>query len=249
VAASAADKPAGGGMPAASMPDAQAIERCAREAAEAVALDTLGPQLDEARAHWQLELERVDAELRDTLRQGLEEVRAAGDVDEHLRSELDAGLTRCRDDAMAAARAAAEQSACEAMEQAAASIRGQAEQAGRQAAEHAVGATLARQQPSAQDPAAIAEQVDAIVVQRLDSLLGTDAFREQLTAAVTHQGVPALKDALSQWVRERAAEAAAAAAQTAVEETLVAHGRLRRLMLLGGAVLAVGVLAALLIAV
>ncbi|SEP13959.1 response regulator [Aquisalimonas asiatica] len=238
-------EPARGG----AVPDAAELEQRAGEVAAAVARETLDTQLDEARVHWQHELDRVGAELQEMLQESMQQARR-------------------EDDTVGAARAAAEESAQAAVNEVADGLRQQAEEAARQAAVKAVEQALAERDAPQQD-AALEERVNALLAERLEAVGETEAFREQLVTALTDHGVPVLKNALDQWVRELAAqaaldavedalrsasevmfkEAAAAAAEAAAEEANAAHARTRRFMLLACTVLAAGVVTALILAV
>ncbi|MFV8836244.1 response regulator [Aquisalimonas sp.] len=233
----------------ATLPDARELEQRAGEVAAAVARETLDTQLDEARVHWQHELDRVGAELQEMLQESMQQARRD-------------------DDTLGAAKAAAEESAQSAVSDAANGLRQQAEEAARQAAAKAVEQALAERDIPQQD-AQLEQHVHALLAERLEALGETDAFREQLVAALTDHGVPVLKNALDQWVRELAAqaaldtvedalrsasevmfkEAAAAAAEAAAEEANAAHARTRRFMLVACTVLAAGVVTALILAV
>ncbi|MDN3516321.1 response regulator [Aquisalimonas lutea] len=250
-------------------PDADELQRRAVQAARDSARDEVERQLDEAGVHWQHQLQRVRAEMEDTLQQRLDESAAApGDLDQRLaalRDELRQDNEQVHRTAVEAAGTAAEQ----AVKQAAERIRREAEQAARDAAGEAAERALARQEASGPDTEAVTAQVDAVLTQRLEGLADSEVFREQLIASLNDHGVPVLKNALDQWVRDVAAEAAAgavdkavergseamlkeavaAAAESAAAEAHAAHARTRHYMLVGGAVLAVGVLAALLLAV
>lgn len=250
-------------------PGADELQRRAAQSARDAARDEVERQLDEASVHWQHQLERVRAEVEETLQQRLDE--SAPDP-----GELDQRLTALRDEIRQeseqthrAAVEAAGTAAQKAVEQAAERIRQEAEQAARRAAGEAAERALAGQEASGPDTEAVTEQVDAVLTQRLEGLADSEVFREQLIASLNDHGVPVLKNALDQWVRDVAAEAAAgavdkavekgseamlkeavaAAAESAAAEAHAAHARTRHYMLVGGAVLAVGVLAALLLGV
>ena len=250
--------------------DVAAIERRAEEAARSAATDAVGARLDEASIHWQHQLDRMGAELRESLREEL----AGGasvtpeDLDQRLdtlREELTVSRREVVREATEAARSAAQQAVAEVS----ASLQQEAQQVARSAAEQAVQAGLAHQEAQASGDDELTEQVDSLLAQRLEGLADSEVFREQLIASLNDHGVPVLKNALDQWVRDRAAEAATSAVESAVEsaseamlreaaaaaaeeaaaEAHAAHARMRRFTLVGGLVLAVGVLAALLLAV
>lgn len=253
----------------ASGPGADELQRRAAQAAQDAARDEVERQLDEAGVHWQHQLERVRAEVEDTLQQRLDESSSVpGDLDQRL-SALRDEVRQENEQVHRAAVEAAGTAARQAVEQAAERIRQDAEQAARNAAGEAAERALARQEASGPDTEAVTAQVDAVLTQRLEGLADSEVFREQLIASLNDHGVPVLKNALDQWVRDVAAEAAAgavdkavergseamlkeavaAAAESAAAEAHAAHARTRHYMLVGGAVLAVGVLAALLLAV
>ncbi len=250
--------------------DVAAIERRAEEAARSAATDAVGTRLDEASIHWQHQLDRMGAELRESFRAELG--GGASVTPEELDQRLDAlaeELAGSRRELIREATEAARIAAQQAVAEVSASLQQEAQQAARSAAEQAVQAGLVQQQPDGSRDDELSEQVDALLAQRLEGLADSEVFREQLIASLNDHGVPVLKNALDQWVRDRAAqaatsavesavesaseamlrEAAAAAAEEAAAEAHAAHARMRRFTLIGGLVLAVGVLAALLLAV
>ena len=264
-----APAPAADSSPAPEV-DVAAIERRAEEAARSAATDAVGTQLDEASIHWQHQLDRMGADLRESLREELSGGASVTPEDldqrlEALREELAGTRREAVREATEAARSAAQQAVAEVS----ASLQQEVQQIARSAAEQAVQAGHAQQEPQASGDSEVSEQVDTLLAQRLEGLADSEVFREQLIASLNDHGVPVLKNALDQWVRDRAAEAATSAVESAVEsaseamlreaaaaaaeeaaaEAHAAHARMRRFTLAGGLVLAVGVLAALLLAV
>ncbi len=250
--------------------DIAAIEERAVEAARSAATDAAETQVDEASIQWQQQLDRLVADMREALGD-----QADGDT-AVTPSELEQSLASLREEIAAArqdavreaseaARGAAQHAAADAVAQ----LRDVLHKEARSAAAQAVATALAQQEPTGGGNEGLEEQVDALLAQRLQGLADNQAFREQLIASLKDHGIPVLKNALEQWVQDRAAEAAGAAVEAAVEsaseamlreaaaaaaeeaaaEAHAAHARTRRFTLLGGLVLAVGVLAALLLAV
>lgn len=269
-AAESEPDPAPAPAPPAPEVDFATIERRAEEAARSAATDAVGNRLDEARIHWQQQLDRMGEELRESLRAELgggASVTPEG-LDQRLNA-LSEELAGSRREVVGEATEAARSAAQQAVAEVSANLQQEAQQVARSAAEQAVQAGLAQQQPAGFRDDELGEQVDALLTQRLEGLADSGVFREQLIASLNDHGVPLLKNALDQWVRDRAAEAATSAVESAVEsaseamlreaaaaaaeeaaaEAHAAHARMRRFTLVGGLVLAVGVLAALLLAV
>ena len=207
--------------------------------------DEVDGQLDTERVRWQYELDRQRAEMRQLV-EGAVSPDDMNALEERLRRELHE-----RADAL---RAEAKQAVDAAVRQSLEAIR-------REGAEARTGA-------AGGDDEALAERVDELLARRLDDLGDSEVFREQLVRSLSDHGIPVLKNALDDWVRQRAARAATVAVQEAVdraaetvlqeslegvretvaEEVRLAHRRTRNAMATGGAILAVGVLAAIALA-
>lgn len=244
-------------------------ERRQREIAASAARDEVAQKLDEAEVQWQHRLDRLEASMTEALDRRMEQSR--GEMTE-IAQRLEAlqqsiPEPTSSDDLQETARAEARTAVSEWRQE----IRQEAARAARTAAEQVVQQALERQAPAtpaSPDTEAVTEQVDQVLRQRLEGLSDSEAFREQMIASLTDHGIPVMKNALDQWVRDVASEAAnaavdkavanaseavvqeavAAAAESAAAEAHAAHARTRHYMLIGGGVLAAGVLAALILA-
>ena len=246
--------------------DAAERERRQLEIAASTARDEVVQKLDEAEVQWQHRLDRLEASMTEALDRRMEQSR--GEMTE-IAQRLEALQQSIPeptngDDLQETARAEARSAVSEWRQE----IRQEAARAARTAAEQVVQQALERQASATPDTEAVTEQVDQVLRQRLEGLSDSEAFREQMIASLTDHGIPVMKNALDQWVRDVASEAAnaavdkavanaseavvqeavAAVAESAAAEAHAAHARTRHYMLIGGGVLAAGVLAALILA-
>ncbi|MFO7858539.1 MAG: response regulator [Ectothiorhodospiraceae bacterium] len=248
--------------------DAAEVEQRQLRAAAAAAREEVAQKLDEAEVQWQHRLDRLEASMTEGLDRRVEQARGEmAELAQRLEALQQASPEPASGDYLQeTARTEARAAVAEWRQE----IREEAARAARTAAEQVVERALERQAPASSGPdtEAVTEQVDQVLRQRLEGLSDSEAFREQVIASLTDHGIPVLKNAMDQWVRDVATEAAeaavdkavanaseavvqeavAAAAESAAAEAHAAHARTRHYMLIGGGVLAAGVLAALILA-